>query len=290
MFKATIVATAVALTLSTTALAQADSTASASDVDQRLDAMEGKVENLDNKLDQILTLLAAEKANAQPATAAETKPAVEATTEQAETITAPESELEALAELEAISANEPKNQGLLMDVYVLDNVGESLPELPKGFPVATLEHKNGANFTFGDHLEDKDINKLAFNQNIGINYYGYINIKEPGNYVLSQYYEANKAIEGYRSNSRCKTTVSLEGKNLLSIDEYTGYGATNSEQTMLRLTSGFKKLNVWLTCISDYHDLRKVEDAFRGTKVNISIKGPSDRKLTVVPQSTLFHM
>lgn len=183
----------------------------------------------------------------------------------------------------------PHNMGLLMDVYLFQEKYKSLPSQPAGISLATVKHPNAGRFSFVDHYADNSVASTTEDRDMGLNYSGYIDIKQTGKHLFSMKYQSGRHLVT-QIFKKCRIVVSIEQNILFNELTAVGLGEHFSRQDFTFLQKGKNKLNVWFTC----NNLRGFSpkwdyDAFKDTVVTLSLKGPSDPKITVINQSNLSH-
>lgn len=181
------------------------------------------------------------------------------------------------------------NTGLLMDVYLFQKKHKSLPAQPTGISLATLPHPNGGRFSFVDHYADKTVANTTQDRDMGLHYFGFINIEQSGEHLFSIEYQSGRHVVN-QIFKKCRAVLTINNQTVFNMLENVGRGEHLSRQDTLMLPEGKNKLSLWFTC----NNLRSLTpkwdyNAFKNTVLNLSVKRPNDSKITLINQAEFTH-
>lgn len=191
--------------------------------------------------------------------------------------------------------------GLIATVYSDDKkTGTWASPKPVGVPIGEFIDNKLPQFSFSNIKQDEAAWSVFTGSHVGLEWSGYLNAEEPGNYVFVL--DFMKHIEGghydkdaYFYANSCQLSLSLSGSQILT----NGYKQEKEDQVIggpkyqntkmkaITLEKGYYPIKLWLHCgiTSNNWDrwISNIDNAYWTLK----LKRPSDRIVQAAPKGTL---
>lgn len=186
--------------------------------------------------------------------------------------------------------------GLYMDVFVRAISREeknaidaccspdpsNMPDGPKGVADASVIVQVPVQFDYGAFLDQPALAHVRSAKGlVGVQWSGYLNIQEPGDYTFSLAMNRAKG----SGLPACRSTLRLEGKVITDVAVfYSGWGSggasnerSDVDQAKEPLAKGLYSFSLWTNC------LRYEDSGFKLLATELKMAGPRDRSLGPIP-------